>query len=143
LLYPATFVVCGLDARFGCSPPIRLWIEGLALMLFSAGYGFALWATYSNPFFSTFVRIQRERGHHVIDRGPYAFVRHPGYAGAVVAHLVLPIALGSLLGLVPAVLGVVLIALRAVAEERTLALRLPGYREYAGRVRWRFVPGVW
>jgi protein-S-isoprenylcysteine O-methyltransferase Ste14 len=89
------------------------------------------------------VRIQRERGHHVIDRGPYAWVRHPGYAGALLAHLALPLALGAPRALLPAALGTLLMSLRAVYEERRLARELPGYAEYAARVRHRLVPGVW
>src|SRR5215470_7512216 len=87
LLYPATWLACGLDRRFGASPALPLPLEIAALALFLSGYALALWAMRVNAFFSTMVRIQRERGHRVIDRGPYRFVRHPGYAGAVVAHL--------------------------------------------------------
>jgi protein-S-isoprenylcysteine O-methyltransferase Ste14 len=143
LLYPATWVACGLDRRFGASPALPLPLELAALALFLAGYAFALWAMHVNAFFSTMVRIQRERGHRVVDRGPYRFVRHPGYAGAVVAHLALPVALGSLWGLVPAAFGCAGVALRIVGEERTLRGGLAGYAEYAARVRWRLVPGVW
>ncbi|HVN37120.1 MAG TPA: methyltransferase [Myxococcota bacterium] len=143
LLYPAIWVACGLDRRFGASPALPLALELAALALFLAGYAFALWAMRVNAFFSTMVRIQRERGHHVVDRGPYRFVRHPGYAGALLAHLALPLALGSLWGLVPAALGCVGVALRIVGEERTLRGGLAGYTEYAARVRWRLLPGAW
>ena len=97
----------------------------------------------ANPFFSTVVRIQSERGHRLVDQGPYQWVRHPGYAGAVVAHLALPISLGSLWGLAPAALGCLLLAFRIVHEERTLRSGLAGYPEYVLRVRWRMVPGAW
>ena len=107
------------------------------------GYAFSLWAMRVNPFFATVVRIQSERGHRVVDQGPYRWVRHPGYAGAVVAHLALPVALGSLWGLAPAVLGCLFLLARIQAEERTLRSGLTGYPEYASRVRWRLVPGVW
>jgi len=143
LLYPATWLACGLDRRFGASPALLLPYELAALALFLSGYAFALWAMRVNAFFSTMVRIQRERGHRVVDRGPYRFVRHPGYAGALLAHLALPLALGSLWGLVPAALGCAGVALRIVGEERTLRGGLAGYTEYAARVRWRLVPGIW
>ena len=141
-LYPVSLVVCGLDARDAASPipPLLAWT---AFMVFAAGYAFSLWAAATNPFFSAAVRIQRERGHHVIDRGPYAWVRHPGYAGALLAHLALPLALGAPRGLLPAALGTLLMSLRAVYEERRLARELPGYADYAVRVRHRLVPGVW
>jgi protein-S-isoprenylcysteine O-methyltransferase Ste14 len=143
LLLPATLVVCGLDARWDGSPTVPGRIQGLAFTLFSLGYVFALWAARSNPFFSTVVRIQRERGHHVVSSGPYAWVRHPGYAGPMIGHLALPIALGSLFGLVPAVCGCALLALRTLYEDRTLDRELPGYHEYTLRVPWRLVPRVW
>ncbi len=143
LLYPGTLVACGLDRRFGWSAPVPILAQASALALFVVGYAFALWAMRANPFFATVVRIQSERGHRVVDQGPYRWVRHPGYAGAVVAHLALPVSLGSLWGLGPAVLGCFLLALRSVWEERTLRSGLEGYSEYMLRVRWRLIPGVW
>jgi len=96
-----------------------------------------------NRFFSSVVRIQDERGHHVIDRGPYALVRHPGYLGMLLVGATMPLALGSWWALLP---GSALVAcgLRRVwVEDRFLAVSLPGYREYAARVRYRLLPGVW
>jgi protein-S-isoprenylcysteine O-methyltransferase Ste14 len=142
-LLPATLVVCGLDRRFGGSPDVPGGVQGLAFAVFSLGYAFSLWAARSNPFFSAVVRIQAERGHHVVSSGPYAWVRHPGYAGPLLGHLALPLALGSLAGLVPAAIGCALLVLRAAYEDRTLHRDLPGYREYARRVRWRLVPRLW
>jgi protein-S-isoprenylcysteine O-methyltransferase Ste14 len=143
LLYPGTLLACGFDRRFGASPSMPFALELAALVVVFAGYAFTFWAMSVNEFFSAAVRIQSERGHRVVDRGPYGFVRHPGYAGAVVAHLALPLALGSLWGLVPAALGCAGVALRVVGEERTLRAGLAGYAEYAARVRYRLVPGVW
>lgn len=143
LLLPVSFVVCGFDARFHASPPIPPGARVLALGVFVLGYGFSLWAARSNPFFSGVVRVQRERGHRVVDAGPYAFVRHPGYAGPMLGHLALPIALGSLWGLVPAALGCTFLALRIRYEERVLGGELAGYSEYVHRVRWRLIPHVW
>ena len=120
LLYPGTLIACGLDRRLGWSPPLPPVLQISALGVFVAGYAFSLWAMRANPFFATVVRIQSERGHRLVDRGPYQWVRHPGYAGAVVAHLALPVALGSLWGLVPAVLGCFLLVARIYVEERTL-----------------------
>lgn len=143
LLYPGTLIACGLERRFGASPPWPLWLEASALGIFVAGYAFSFWAMQVNPFFSAVVRIQTDRGHRVVDRAPYAWIRHPGYAGAVLAHLALPFALGTPWGLAPAALGCLLLAARAVREERTLRSGLAGYPEYASRVRWRLLPGVW
>lgn len=141
-LYPGTLIVAGLDAGRGGSF-IPLPGQALAFAVFACGYGFALWAMRANPFFSTFVRIQDDRGHSVIHSGPYAWVRHPGYAGTIVAHLALPLVFGSAWALVPALLGVILFALRTAREDRVLSERLAGYHEYRARVRWRLVPGVW
>jgi len=141
-LYPGTSIVAGLDAgRAGASIPVVGQAFGFAL--FGAGYAFALWAMRANPYFSTFVRIQRERGHSVVGSGPYAWLRHPGYAGAIVAHLALPAALGSTWAFVPACLGSLLFVARTAREDRVLAERLPGYGEYQARVPWRLVPRVW
>ena len=140
-LYPVSLVVCGLGARGGGTPTPTLSAL-IAFLLFAAGYLFSLWAASVNPFFSAAVRIQTERGHHVIDRGPYAWVRHPGYAGPIVSHLVLPFALAAPRAVLPAALGAVLLTLRALHEEHRLLRELPGYAEYAARVRYRLFPGV-
>lgn len=143
LILPVTLVVCGLDERDGWSPPMPAVVQWLALVVFALGYVFSLWAARTNRFFSTVVRIQRERGHHVIDTGPYALVRHPGYAGPLISHMALPVALGSLWAFVPSIAGAILLMLRAVYEERRLMAELPGYSEYMQRVRWRAFPGLW
>jgi protein-S-isoprenylcysteine O-methyltransferase Ste14 len=142
-LYPATVIVSGLDLRLAWSSPISLVGQVSGLAGFCVGYGFALWAMWCNPFFSTFVRIQHERAHHVVASGPYAFIRHPGYSGTIAAHLALPIALGSIWALVPALCGSLLFVVRAFHEDRTLQAELRGYRDYARRVPWRLLPGIW
>ncbi len=144
VLYPGLLVVAGLDAvRFGWSPTLPLALRIPALGVFVLGYVFAFWAMRSNPFFATFVRIQSDRGHRVVTQGPYARLRHPGYAGMLVAHLALPLALGSLWGLGVWLLGALLFVARTALEDRTLTRELPGYREYRTHVPWRLVPHVW
>ena len=143
-LYPATFVVAGLDAvRFGPALPMAQSVQAAALLVYALGYGFAHWAAYSNPFFATFVRIQEDRDHSVISSGPYALIRHPGYAGALLAHLALPFALESIWALLPTAVATFFFVARTSREERTLGDHLVGYREYQARVRWRLLPGVW
>ena len=143
LIYPVSLAVCGFDFRFGWSPAPPALLRGLSFAGFVGGYAFSLWAPMSNPFFSTVVRVQKERGHHLVDRGPYALLRHPGYAGALLAHMALPVALGSWWGLLPAAAGCRCLMRRAVEEERVLAAELPGYRDYMQRVRWRMIPRIW
>jgi protein-S-isoprenylcysteine O-methyltransferase Ste14 len=143
LMFPATFVVCGYDARLAWSPRIPIVVQTIALGVFTAGYTVTLWAARCNRFFSTVVRIQRERGHHVVDTGPYALVRHPGYAASILAHVALPIALGSLWGLVPTAAGIAFLVLRTAYEDRILADELAGYRDYMQRVPWRLCRRLW
>jgi protein-S-isoprenylcysteine O-methyltransferase Ste14 len=142
LFGPVAFVLCGLDHRLSWSPALPAVAKALGLALLLAGYGFALLAARANPFFSPAIEVQRERGHRVIDAGPYAVVRHPGYAGALVAHVAIPLALGSLVALPAVALGAALLAHRAVREERFLARELDGYAAYMERVRFRLLPGV-
>lgn len=149
-LYPGTAIVAGMEAaHFGAASPLGAaspvpWAISIpAFLVFVAGYGFALQAMRVNRFFATFVRIQEDRGQTVIQTGPYALVRHPGYTGVLVAHLVLPAALGSPRAFVPALLGAAFFVLRTALEDATLARELPGYAEYRRQVRYRLLPGVW
>lgn len=97
----------------------------------------------ANRYAAPVVKIQHERGHTVIDTGPYAHVRHPMYGYALLLLVGTPLMLGSWWGLACVPLLVLAIAWRAVREERALAEQLPGYRVYMERVRYRFVPGIW
>jgi protein-S-isoprenylcysteine O-methyltransferase Ste14 len=112
-------------------------------VVFAAGLAFFIWAMHVNRFFSSVVRIQRERGHHVVTGGPYRWVRHPGYAGAIPAAMASGLALCSWLATAIGALGVPLLLWRTIVEDRTLRAELPGYRDYAQRVRWRLLPGIW
>lgn len=97
----------------------------------------------SNPFFAAVARIQDDRGQHVISAGPYCVVRHPGYAGSLLATLGAPFMLGALAALVPAALTAGAITLRTAREDRMLHRGLPGYDDYARRTRFRLLPGGW
>jgi len=136
-------IVAGLDHRFAWSPPFPSWLVVLGFLVIALGYAFAAWALIENRFFSSVVRIQVERGHVVCDSGPYGIVRHPGYAGSVLATLGMVPALSSMWTLVPAAAALVIAVTRTVLEDRTLQDELPGYREYARRVRYRLVPGIY
>jgi len=136
-------LVAGLDERFGWPPRLPLALQFAALLLLALGYAFSTWAMVVNRFFSAVVRIQKERDHTVVTGGPYRFVRHPGYAGGLVADLAVPLLLGSLWALVPAGLTMVGLVVRTALEDRTLREELPGYHDYARRTRYRLVPGIW
>jgi protein-S-isoprenylcysteine O-methyltransferase Ste14 len=130
------------DGRFHWSH-LPWWGCGIGYVLLIAGLAGLTWAESVNKFFEPTVRIQADRGHHVIDTGPYALVRHPGYAAAFLLLLGLPLSLGSSWALVPAVISYLLLVVRTALEDRTLQEELPGYKDYARRVRYRLVPGVW
>jgi protein-S-isoprenylcysteine O-methyltransferase Ste14 len=133
----------GLDAvRFGWSTmPLALKILGFC------GYvpaiGLALWAMRENAFLSDVVRIQTDRGHTVCTTGPYRYVRHPMYTGIILMFLCFPLSLGSWYTYIPAALIVFLFILRTALEDKTLKAELPGYADYAAKVRFRLLPGVW
>ena len=136
-------VMAGLDERFDWSPSFGMGLELTGLVLVIAGYAFATWAMLANRFFSGVVRIQTERGHHVVDSGPYAIVRHPGYSGNLMAAIGFPLALSSLWAFVPAVLVLIVTVTRIRLEDRTLQDKLPGYAEFTTRTRFRLLPGMW
>jgi protein-S-isoprenylcysteine O-methyltransferase Ste14 len=136
-------IVAGLDHRFGWSPVFPLWLIVLGFLLISLGYAFATWALIENRFFSSVVRIQVDRGHVVCDSGPYRIVRHPGYAGNILALLGIVLALSSMWTLIPATVALIITVIRTVLEDRTLQEELPGYQDYTQRVRYRLIPWVY
>ncbi len=136
-------LVAALDFRL-------LWSGGMALgwhlagaALFALGLGLFSWAMITNAYFSTAVRIQSERGHAVCTTGPYRAVRHPGYSGTLLQSIGAALLLGSWWALLPAVVAAASITARTFFEDRTLHAELSGYAQYAGRVRYRLVPGIW
>ena len=135
--------VAAVDVRLDWTPRYHVGWEIGALVVTLAGLLIANQAFIENSFFSGTVRIQNERGHKVVSTGPYRWVRHPGYAGGIIADVAAPILLGSLWALIPAVLLCILIVVRTVLEDRTLKAELDGYTEYSKAVRCRLVPGVW
>lgn len=136
-------IAAGLDVRFGWSAPYGLAVELLGLTLSLVGYWLASYALIENRFFSGMVRIQTERGHKVVSTGPYAWMRHPGYVGAFISYVGTPLLLDSRWAfLVVLLIGAVLVV-RTRLEDNTLQAELPGYREYARKVKFRLVPGVW
>lgn len=136
-------VVIGLDARFGWSPRLAGAIQLGGLVFLALGQGLFSWAMASNVFFSGAVRIQIDRDHTVATGGPYRYVRHPGYVGYIISWLATSLALGSLWGLIPAGLVMCLMVVRTALEDKTLHEELDGYKDYAQRVRYRLLPGIW
>jgi protein-S-isoprenylcysteine O-methyltransferase Ste14 len=136
-------IVAGLDVgRYHWSElHINYAITGVILFALCVALG--SWAIVVNQFFETTVRIQTDRGHKVISSGPYRWVRHPGYLAMVLGTLSASLILGSLYSLIPGGVGIIALLVRTSLEDRTLHEELNGYREYALRVRWRVIPGIW
>lgn len=136
-------LVAGLDARFGWTRQVALALHITGAVAFALGSALFSWAMISNAYFSTVVRIQEERGHAVYTTGPYRFVRHPGYVGAIIQSFALPLIFGSFWALIPGVLAALLMVVRTALEDGTLQEELEGYKDYARRVRYRLLRGVW
>jgi len=138
----AQYVVAGLDARFGWTDVPRA-LEILGGIGFVASMAGVFWAMANNPFLATTVRIRADGSHRVASTGPYRVVRHPMYAANVWFFWVTGLLLDSWWTLLCSVIGAALFVVRTALEDRALCDGLDGYREYAGRVRYRLVPGVW
>jgi protein-S-isoprenylcysteine O-methyltransferase Ste14 len=138
------FVVAGLDVgRYHWSDTVPLAVQVVGLVAMGAALAVAIWASAVNRFFSSVIRIQTERGHRVVTSGPYRFVRHPAYAVAPFLLVGTGLALSSWLAAAIGVLMMPLLLRRTVVEDRILREELTGYADYAARVRYRLLPGVW
>jgi protein-S-isoprenylcysteine O-methyltransferase Ste14 len=139
----AVWITAGLDDRFhwSGSMPVLALLAGVVLAMLGAAL--IAWAIRSNQFFSSVVRIQKDRGHSVVESGPYRFVRHPGYAGMAAFTLATPMILNSYWAFAPAAATSAVIVLRTVLEGMTLKNELDGYADYACRVRYRWFPAIW
>jgi protein-S-isoprenylcysteine O-methyltransferase Ste14 len=138
----ARLVVAGFDFRLGWSS-VPTWLQIAGALASIAGYALVVWSVAANAFFSQAVRIQEERGHQVETGGPYRLVRHPGYVGSVLHEIGMALLLGSWWALVPGALNACAMIVRTRMEDDTLRRELTGYEDYAGRVRYRLVPGLW
>lgn len=145
--FPLTYMiplVAALDGgRYHWTGEFPLWIKVLAFAVIFLGFSLEILSVWTNRFFSTTVRIQKDRGHFVIDKGPYAFIRHPGYVASIISSFCIAIGLNSLWALIPAGLYALLLITRTVLEDNTLQKELPGYADYAARVKYRLLPGIW
>ena len=134
--------VAALDFRFSWSA-MPGWVIVLGYLLFLLAYAGSIWPVAVNRHFEPGVRIQTDRGQTVVDTGPYAIVRHPGYISGSLLAWAMALMLASWWALIPALVATLALAVRTVFEERTLRAELAGYTEYTQRVRYRWVPGVW
>jgi protein-S-isoprenylcysteine O-methyltransferase Ste14 len=141
----AHWIIAGLDrGRLHWSDSVPLWLQLLALLIIAASYVLVFWAMLLNRFFSSVVRIQSDRGQYVVTSGPYALIRHPGYTAGILIMSASGIALGSIIAAAfLIVVSLPFLLYRVINEDRTLQAQLPGYADYARRVRWRLIPGIW
>lgn len=139
------WIVAGLDrGRFHWSDDVPAWLQGVCLLTVAGGYALALWAMRVNRFFSSVIRIQTDRGQYVVTTGPYVFVRHPGYTAGILIIAASGPALGSwLAAAIVVIFSLPFLLYRTIVEDRILQVELAGYSDYAARVRWRLLPGVW
>lgn len=136
-------IVAGLDHRYNGSPEFPLWLNLIGFLLIAIGYTFATWALVENRFFFSVVVIQKDQGHAVCDTGPYRFVRHPGYAGNILALFGIVLALNSVWALIATAVALIISVIRTALEDQALQEELPGYQDYAQRVRYRLFPGIY
>ena len=118
-----------------------VWLIGL--IIYISGWSLFAWSGVANPFFELTVRIQEDQGHHVIDSGPYAYIRHPGYVGFIATFLATPLLLASSWIFILSLSAALLLVLRTALEDRTLQAELPGYTKYVTKVPYRLIPGIW
>ena len=143
-VYFAILIISILDGgRFDWEPRIPILVVIIGVVVYTIGQIIVLWAKKVNKFFSTVVRIQKDRGQTVCKDGPYRFVRHPGYLGGLLCNIVTPFVLSSFWGLIPAVIAVVLLFIRTYLEDKTLQRELEGYTDYTNETRYRLLPGIW
>lgn len=144
ILFLVTVVIAASDAgRLHWIQRVNEPTQIIALAVLILATAFQIWAMAANPFFSTAIRIQSDRGHELIACGPYRFIRHPGYLAMMVIMPATAVAVGSKVALVPAFSYSALILWRASEEDEFLTKRLAGFAEYRLRVRYRLIPGLW
>jgi protein-S-isoprenylcysteine O-methyltransferase Ste14 len=136
-------LAAGLDELLDWSPPFSLPVKIIALLLMLAGYALGAYALIENRFFSGMVRLQTDRNQQVVSSGPYRWMRHPGYAGALLSYLAMPPFLDASWAWLPAAFLTIVLVIRTHLEDKTLQAELDGYPAYARRVRYRLLPGVW
>lgn len=136
-------LVAGLESLSDTPATFSLPVRIVALVIILAGYALASYALIENRFFSGMVRIQSDRGHKVVSSGPYRWMRHPGYAGALLTYLATPLLLDAPWTFLLVVFIASVLVIRTRLEDGTLQDRLEDYRDYARRVRYRLLPGVW
>lgn len=144
LSYFGLFIIGILDGgRYLWTENIPIYVYVIAYIIFLSSYVLIVWAMYVNAFFSSVVRIQKDRGQKVCQDGPYKYVRHPGYTGVLFIFPSMAIVLGSYWALIPGFVGTIAIIIRTILEDKTLQKELEGYKEYTKKTKYRLIPYIW
>lgn len=144
LAYLANVIIAGLDSgRYHWSPDFNWSIYVLGVILTIVGQVVFLTARKENKYFSSVVRIQKDRGQTICDTGIYKVVRHPGYLGMTISLIGLPLITGSVWSIIPIGISIILLFTRTALEDNMLKEELPGYTEYTERTRQRLIPKIW
>jgi len=136
-------LVAGLEAMLHWPTPFNITVKILALTFILVGYALGSYALIENRFFSGMVRIQTDRGHQLVSSGPYRWIRHPGYTGALLTYLATPFFLDSRWSFIPGLFITIVLVIRTRLEDEVLQNELEGYRDYMKQVRYRLLPGLW
>lgn len=139
-LFMATLAIAGLGIRFGW-PELPLAVKALGFAGIVFAFAVIFWVFRENTYVSRVVEVKK--GQTVITTGPYRYVRHPMYVGAIAFFLCVPLALGSFYALIPASVTAIFMIIRTHLEDRTLQKELKGYKEYAKKTRYRLLPWIW
>ena len=136
-------LIAGLDFRYGWTKDLAVGWHITGGLLLALGLGLFGWAMITNAYFSTVVRIQKDRGQNVCKDGPYRWIRHPGYTGTFLHSIGMALLFGSVRAIIPGVLAIICMIIRTALEDKTLQKELEGYAEYSREVRFRLIPGIW
>ena len=144
ILFFSQLLIAALDVgRWHISSSVPLLVQVVSLIFTALGWAGLVWATHTNRFFSSAIRMQPDRGQFVVSSGPYSLIRHPGYAFGSIGLFAQGFALGSYLCVLP-MLGLIMYLIhRTNLEEQMLNEELQGYKEYSEKVRYRWIPGIW
>jgi protein-S-isoprenylcysteine O-methyltransferase Ste14 len=140
IYFLAAFTLPGFDRRYGWSSVPAVVVVGADVVVLLA-YGLFVLVLKENSYASRIIEVEPQQ--RVITTGPYAFVRHPMYAAALLMYIFSPLALGSYWAMIPSILLLWLLVARIRNEESVLLRELQGYREYTQKTRYRLVPHVW
>jgi protein-S-isoprenylcysteine O-methyltransferase Ste14 len=144
LVFVATMILAGLDSgRYHLSTHVPWSVVALGMFFMISGQTIFLVARKENKFFSTVMRIQKERGHTVCESGLYRVVRHPGYLGMIISTIGIPLILCSFWSAIPIFVSIVLLCIRTILEDNTLKVELDGYIEYVKKTPYRLIPWIW